>query len=967
MNIWNARDSSLHHHSHFPKEFSDNYAVRWSGKLLIRKTGSYTFQVTADAAGLLSVGARVITSGQAIEMAAGAHNFRLDYCAKGGMEKHCSVKYAGPDTHGDLVVVPAAVLQHEPISSMVVEKPGFIAEYYPGDYSETLSFAGGTPDVTRVEKMLDFDLTEEAWPRLPEKTYGATGAFAARFTGYLHVNCQGKKRGMFKFFVESNKRAQLYLNDGLLLDFSRASSDDVELTAGSHLLTVVYFSRPGEAHGLKLKYSGPDTLPKQTKQEEDAETKAWEDYVAAKKKRQDFLDDPPEAEEGEEPPEPPPEPEEPEARIPEIHLVGPTVTTHFSLDSCCVPKGEPLLKHKGGITCVAFSMDEGFMITGGEDGNLQVWTYQDGSHHSTISVGSPINCVCFPPTTASLKGDSGSTLHQNVAAVGLESGQIMLYDAAEGTEMKSLNGHTGAITSLVFHPEHGEELIKDAGGRRMSSSRRTSKNPGEEGGAEEGRADSKTDAPPSAAAGTRPNLFSSSNDGTVRMWNSSIGEETSNAPGCLTLPKMSGIAQLSVSIACNGLAAVSGGTDGILRYYDADASDFVRGPDKVLPLPPEPEEGWTEENPCPEPETVPGDPIYFQAHQAAITCCNWSPVNPKKLVTASADATVIIWDMWDEGQKNLQPTHLIDPIQNLTRFAMWSPDAASLLCSNEDTNVQMFSAVSGLARTLPMPNHVATVNAAAWSPLGQCLATVSDDSTVRMWHFRLNRDIQEITSLEREQAEFNHDMLEWQKLLDKIRKQFKDYEAWAQYEADIYLLRQSLDTGKERTQSYNERESLLGLQLSDYYELDGMIDDYKPYFTLWDSCINFQKLSKLWHEKPLVTINAPKVEEQLDQVSAGEFRAEVFICWLKFFHVPMFSPSRRGRHVSVFPQKDLFGAMLYQCPPEFSHSSLPVVQGLPEDDQGVFVGQHEEREKYGKSGREQGEKYIQNEPTPHMP
>ena len=268
------------------------------------------------------------------------------------------------------------------------------------------------------------------------------------------------------------------------------------------------------------------------------------------------------------------------------------------------------------------------------------------------------------------------------------------------------------------------------------------------------------------------------------MWNTALGEETTETPGCLNLSgAMSKVAQLGVSVSCDGLGAISGGSDGIMRYYDADLSDFIRGPDKELPLPPEPEEGWDEDNPCPEPETIPGDPIYFQAHHAPITFLSWSPTNNRKLVTCAADATIVIWDMWDEACKVLTPTKIIDPIQNLTRFAIWSPDNASLLCSNEDSNVQIFSAVSGNPRTLPMPNHVGTVRAAAWSPLGQCLATVSEDSAVRQWHFRLNRDIQEITKLEKEQAEFNNDMIFWQKLLDKIRKEFQDYKEWKAYEA----------------------------------------------------------------------------------------------------------------------------------------------------------------------------------------
>merc|ERR550537_1887147 len=43
-----------------------------------------------------------------------------------------------------------------------------------------------------------------------------------------------------------------------------------------------------------------------------------------------------------------------------------------------------------------------------------------------------------------------------------------------------------------------------------------------------------------------------------------------------------------------------------------------------------------------------------------------------------------------------------------------------------------------------------------------------------------------------------------------------------------------------------------------------MIDDYSPYFRLWDSVIQFQELKKEWHSNPLCTVDADKVEAQIE-------------------------------------------------------------------------------------------------------
>ena len=157
-----------------------------------------------------------------------------------------------------------------------------------------------------------------------------------------------------------------------------------------------------------------------------------------------------------------------------------------------------------------------------------------------------------------------------------------------------------------------------------------------------------------AAVGTKPNLISASRDGTVRMWNTLAGEETTDEPGILYIKTgKETIQQYSVSIACDGGSAISGGKDGRLRCFDLDESDFVRGPKKQLPIPPEPEEGWPEDEGPPEPEYAPGDPISFEGHRASISMVSWSPKNPRKMVTCSADATVVLWDMYDEEKSKL--------------------------------------------------------------------------------------------------------------------------------------------------------------------------------------------------------------------------------------------------------------------------------------------------------------------------
>jgi len=135
-----------------------------------------------------------------------------------------------------------------------------------------------------------------------------------------------------------------------------------------------------------------------------------------------------------------------------------------------------------------------------------------------------------------------------------------------------------------------------------------------------------------------------------------------------------------------------------------------------------------------------------------------------------------------------------------------------------------------------------------------------------MWHFLVNRNITEIAELEGEQMVFADDMQSWAELLAHIRQDFKTYEkGLSDYEPSIRSLRKSLDEALDRTKSYINREQLLGLTITDYFELDGMIDDFAPYYQLWDTVITFQRSELNWTNNVISSLKATEIENLLDQ------------------------------------------------------------------------------------------------------
>eukprot|EP00971_Amphidinium_carterae_P156930 3110961-Amphidinium_carterae.1 len=135
----------------------------------------------------------------------------------------------------------------------------------------------------------------------------------------------------------------------------------------------------------------------------------------------------------------------------------------------------------------------------------------------------------------------------------------------------------------------------------------------------------------------------------------------------------------------------------------------------------------------------------------------------------------------------------------------------------------------------------------------------------------------------------------------------------SEYRPDVVRLRESLDDGVTRTQSYVKREQLLGLPVTDYFELDGMIDDYAPYYRLWDTVIQFQQSEITWTNEPVKSLKSTQIEALLDQWFKDVFKM------IKSFDNPHMKGVRRKKSTqrnrtqrNFFKQKRKF-KMIKKC------------------------------------------------------
>lgn len=199
-----------------------------------------------------------------------------------------------------------------------------------------------------------------------------------------------------------------------------------------------------------------------------------------------------------------------------------------------------------------------------------------------------------------------------------------------------------------------------------------------------------------SARGTR--IVSASYDKTVRVWDAHDGDNLVTYQGHWDRV-------LTAAWSPDGNLVASAGNDGTIQIWDPLTANLV---------------------------------LTYREHTQPVLSVAWSP-DGKRIASSCEDKTVQIWDTITGEMLHIHRGHSARVL-----CLAWSPDGRSIASAGEDKLVHVWSMQrekSNFFTSWLFPargqftfrGHFGRVNALAWSPNGQRLASVGSDKTLQVW------------------------------------------------------------------------------------------------------------------------------------------------------------------------------------------------------------------------------------------
>ena len=367
-----------------------------------------------------------------------------------------------------------------------------------------------------------------------------------------------------------------------------------------------------------------------------------------------------------------------------------------------------------------WSRDGSLIVCRGHDKNLTVWDAATGTCLATLRghTGS-VRCCAFSPDGRRIV--SGS-----------EDRTLKVWDAATWEALTTLVGHKGAVTTCAFSPD----------GQRMAST-------SEDGTLRLWDGLNWSEVALLARAGTRFGCTFSpdgkrivSGGSILKLWDVASGAEVAILPGHTPLHSVRAWAFSSdgsrIVSACNKTLKVWDGMTGVematLAGHKGRVVDCAFSPDgeRLVSASFDTTLKVWDVRTCSVVATLVG-------HTSRVTSCVFSP-DGRRIVSTSYDRTLKVWDATNLAAITAEPVTVRPHAEKVTNCA-FSPDGTRIVSAADDGTVVLWDPMTG-APVVTLAAHSGGVNDCAFSPDGtRIFSAGSDDGVLRIWKATTGADL----------------------------------------------------------------------------------------------------------------------------------------------------------------------------------------------------------------------------------